>query len=157
MLCSTALECGAYYTLMAGKLAQFVLTDGPYNLSRKTISSNENLEDFQFGAGEMLPHEFTRFWTTAMCHIQAVYEDGSLQAYFMSYHFLLELLRAGTIVFGRPKAIVTWVKSQAGQGGCSDHKPSSSPTSRTATRLIATTSISAAGVAIGRMPGTSKA
>jgi hypothetical protein len=34
----------------------------------------------------------------------------------MSYHFLLELLRAGTIVFGRPKAICTWVKSQGGQG-----------------------------------------
>jgi DNA modification methylase len=34
----------------------------------------------------------------------------------MSYHYLLELLRAGTVVFGRPKAMCTWVKAQGGQG-----------------------------------------
>ena len=117
MYCADSLIGWNYTALMAGELAQFVLSDVPYNLSRKTISSNEDLDDFQYAAGEMSPNEFTRFLTIAMRHIQAVSEDGSLQAYFMSYHFLLELLRAGTIVFGRPKAIVTWVKSQPGQGG----------------------------------------
>ncbi|WP_428332587.1 site-specific DNA-methyltransferase [Novosphingobium sp.] len=117
VLCGNALERSSYDALMAHELAQFVLSDVPYNLSRKTISSNEQLDDFKFAFGEMSPGEFTRFLTTAMRHIQAVSEDGSLHAFFMSYHFLLELLRAGTIVFDRPKAIVTWVKSQPGQGG----------------------------------------
>ena len=117
VLCGNALEGVSYDALMAGELAQFVLSDVPYNLSRKTISSNAQLDDFQFAFGEMSPGQFTRFLTTAMRHTQLASEDGSLHGYFMSYHFLLELLRAGTIVFGRPKSIVTWVKSQAGQGG----------------------------------------
>ena len=67
--------------------------------------------------GEMSPGEFTRFLTTVMRHMALHSMDGSLHALFMSYHYLLELLRAGSIVYGRPKAICTWVKKQGGQGG----------------------------------------
>ncbi|MEO9461454.1 MAG: site-specific DNA-methyltransferase [Marinomonas sp.] len=101
---------------MNGQLAQFGITDAPYNLPMSTISSDPNREEFSFGHGEMSPNEFTRFLTTVMRSMKAASKEGSLQAFFMSYHFLLELLRAGTIVFGRPKAMCTWVKSQPGQG-----------------------------------------
>lgn len=116
MLCASSLEHGSFEMLMRGELAQFGLTDSPYNIPMSTISSDPTREEFAFAHGEMSPNEFTRFLTTVMRSMKGVSEPGAWHAYFMSYHFLLELLRAGTIVFGRPKAMCTWVKSQAGQG-----------------------------------------
>ena len=116
LLCASSLVRGSFETLMQGELAQFGLTDSPFNLSMATISSDPTREEFAFGHGEMSPNEFTRFLTTAMRFMKDASEPGAWHAYFMSYHFLLELLRAGTVVFGRPKAMCTWVKSQPGQG-----------------------------------------
>lgn len=117
LLCGSALEAVSFAALMDGEKAQFGLVDPPYNISMKTISSDPSREEFEYAHGEMAPNEFTRFLTTAMRLMMEASEQGSLHAFFMSYHFLLELLRAGTVVFGRPKAMCTWVKSQGGQGG----------------------------------------
>jgi hypothetical protein len=114
-LCGDALAATSYVALMAGELARFSLVDLPYNLPADTITKRQ-FSDFCMAAGELSPAEFTRFQTRAMRHISDHSVDGSLHAFFMSYHFLLELLRAGTIVFGRPKGMCTWVKSQPGQG-----------------------------------------
>lgn len=111
-----ALMADSFNALMAGEQATFGFTDPPYNLSAKAISRSGKFGDFVMGAGEFSPAEFTRFLTTFMRHMAAHSVEGSLHAFFMSYHFLLELLRAGNIVFGRPKALCTWVKSQGGQG-----------------------------------------
>lgn len=118
LLCGDALLSGNYAALMSGELASFTLSDVPYNLPAADISGGGRFKhsDFVMAAGELSPAEFTRFLTKAMRHISAHSIEGSLHAFFMSYHFLLELLRAGTIVFGRPKAICTWVKRQGGQG-----------------------------------------
>ncbi len=116
MLCGNSLEASSYDILMEGKRAQFGLVDPPYNISMTTISSDPGREEFAFAHGEMSPNEFTRFLTTVMREMKGVSEDGSLHAFFMSYHYLLELLRAGTVVFGRPKAMCTWVKGQPAQG-----------------------------------------
>lgn len=116
ILCASSLERGSFLALMQGELAQFGLTDSPYNLGMSTISSDPTREEFAFAHGEMSPSEFTRFLTTAMRFMKEASESGAWHAFFMSYHFLLELLRAGTVVFGRPKAMCTWVKSQPGQG-----------------------------------------
>jgi DNA methylase len=116
LLCASSLEASSFVTLMDGKRAQFGLADPPYNISMRTISSNPDREEFAFAHGEMTPNEFTRFLTKVMREMKLVSDEGSLHAFFMSYHYLLELLRAGTMVFGRPKAMCTWVKSQAGQG-----------------------------------------
>ena len=116
LLCANSLERGSHLTLMQGELAQFGLTDSPYNLPMSTISSDPAREEFAFGHGEMSPNEFTRFLTTVMRLMMEMSEPGAWHAYFMSYHYLLELLRAGTVVFGRPKAMCTWIKSQPGQG-----------------------------------------
>jgi len=116
-LCADSLLETSFTALMAGELAQFGLTDMPYNLRMKDISSDPTREEFAYAHGEMTPHEFVRFQTTFMRHMKQCSEPGSLHAFFMSYHFLPETFRAGMIVFGRPKAMCTWVKSQPGQGG----------------------------------------
>ena len=116
LLCSSSLERKSFSRLMEGEVAQFGLTDAPYNLPMSMISSDRSREEFAFAHGEMSPHEFTRFLTSVMRLMKEFSEQGAWHAYFMSYHFLLELLRAGTVVFDRPKAMCTWVKSQPGQG-----------------------------------------
>ena len=116
-LCGSALEASSYEALMNDELAQFILTDPPYNVPMKTISSDSSREEFAFAHGEMSPNEFTRFLTNAMRHMKQASEPGSLHALFMSYHYLPELFRAGMIVFDRARAMCTWVKSQPGQGG----------------------------------------
>jgi hypothetical protein len=118
LLCSDALNGRSYEALMADELARFSLVDAPYNRPADAISGNGRFkhDDFLMAAGELSPAEFTRFLTKAMRHISRYSTEGSLHAFFMSYHFLLELLRAGSIVYGRPKAICTWVKRSGGQG-----------------------------------------
>lgn len=55
LLCGDALVGENYERLMAGSLAQLVLSDVPYNLSAKTISGNGKFkhDDFVQAAGEM--------------------------------------------------------------------------------------------------------
>lgn len=118
LLCGDALRAESYATLMQDELAQLVLSDLPYNLSVRDISGNGRFKHREFvqAAGEMSRHEFTRFLTVAMRQMRANSADGSLHFLFMSWHHLLELLRAGSIVYDELKSIVTWVKKQGGQG-----------------------------------------
>lgn len=120
----------------------FVLSDVPYNLPANEISGKGKNKhaDFVQAAGEITPHEFTRFLTRAMRLMAKHSRDGSLHAFFMSYHFLLELLRAGKIVYGRPKAICTWVKSQGAWAPCTAPRLNSSHSSRTEPHDTLTTS-----------------
>ncbi len=110
-LCSTS-----YEALMGGEKAAFVLSDVPFNLPANAISGlgKHKHQDFIQAAGELSPNEFTRFLTQAMRLIAEHSRDGALVAIFMGYQFLLELLRAGNVVFGRPKAMCTWVKNHGG-------------------------------------------
>lgn len=116
LMCASSLKTSNFAMLMDGERAQFGLADPPYNIPMSIYSSDPTRKEFAYAHGEMSPNEFTRFLTKVMRDMKAVSEEDSLHAFFMSYHYLLELLRAGTVVFGRPKAMCTWVKSQPGQG-----------------------------------------
>lgn len=118
LYCGDALEPNSYNSLMAGEQAQLILSDVPYNLSADAISGNGKFKhrDFVQAAGELSANEFTRFLTKSMRCMREHSVDGSLHMLFMSWHFLPQLLRAGTIVFDELKNIITWVKKQGGQG-----------------------------------------
>ncbi len=118
LLNDDALVPANYSRLLDGRLAQLVLSDVPYNLSGKTISGSGKIKhgDFIQGAGEMSRAEFTRFLTSAMRCMRGASIDGSIHMIFMSWHYLLEMLRAGAIVYDELKAICTWIKQQGGQG-----------------------------------------
>lgn len=105
-----ALEGTSHAALMAGELARFVISDVPYNLSTDTFSTTGRHADFQQAAGELSSAEYVRFLTKALRHMAAYSTDGSIHMIFMSWHFLLELLRAGRIVYDELKTIITWVK-----------------------------------------------
>jgi DNA modification methylase len=110
LLCGDALSGQSYSTLMNEERAEFAISDPPYNLRTDMFSTTGRHSDFCQGAGEFDSTQFTRFMTTAMRHMASVSTDGSIHMFFMSHHFLLELLRAGRIVYGDLKTIITWVK-----------------------------------------------
>lgn len=118
LYCGDALKPESYVALMGEERAQLVLTDVPYNLKADTISGNGRFKhkDFVQGSGEFNRNQFVRFLTQGMRCMRSVSQDGSLHMIFMSWHHLLELLRAGAIVYDELKAICTWIKLQGGQG-----------------------------------------
>ena len=119
LYCGDALNNDSYVMLLAGQLAQLILSDLPYNLAADTISGNGKFKhrDFLQAAGELSPLQFTRFLTMALRLMREHSVNGSLHMLFMGRQFLLELLRAGKIVYDDLKDIVTWVKRSGGQGG----------------------------------------
>jgi len=116
LVAGSALEAASYDLLLGDERAQFCLSDVPYNLTTDTFSTTGRHADFQQGAGEFTGPEFVRFLSTAMRHMAAWSSDGSIHMFFMSWHFLLELLRAGNIVYDDLKTIITWVKPHPGLG-----------------------------------------
>ena len=117
-----ALLGSTYEQLVSNELAQAVICDLPYNRPTNDFSTTGRFDDFKQGAGEMTSAEFVRFMTTIMRHLCGVTEDGSLHLMFMSYHFLLELLRAGAIAYDELKAIITWDKGSPGLGSLWRHQ-----------------------------------
>lgn len=116
LLCGSALDAASYELLLGLERAQYCLTDVPYNLSTDTFSTTGRHGDFLQGAGEFSGPEFVRFLSTAMRHMAAWSASGSIHMFFMSWHYLLELLRAGNIVYDELKTIITWVKPHPGLG-----------------------------------------
>ena len=99
--CASALEAGAYVTLMQGELAQMVFIDPPYNVRIEGNVSGLGTEhrDFAMASGEMSEAEFTMFLTTA-CSLHTMHSvDGSLHFVCMDWRHLAELLTAGRIVY----------------------------------------------------------
>jgi hypothetical protein len=118
LVCGDALSAASYDLLMGEEKAQLVLTDSPYNLPTRAFSGSGSIKhpNFVQGFGEMTGGQYTRFLTEAMRRSQAHMLDGALGLFFIDGKHMLEMLRAGSIVFGTPKNIITWVKSQGGMG-----------------------------------------
>jgi DNA modification methylase len=116
--CASALDAGAYVTLMQGELAQMVF-DPPYNVRIEgNVSGLGTVQhrDFAMATGEMSEAEFTTFLTTA-CSLHARHSvDGSLHFVCMDWRHLTELLTAGRIVYSELKNICVWVKDSPGMG-----------------------------------------
>lgn len=116
LLVGSALDRANLQSLVGDEQAQASIVDAPYNLATSNFSTTGRFGDFVQGAGEMSRNEYVRFLTEAMRNCAAVSEDGSLAMWFMSYHFLLELLRAGGIAYDQLKTIITWDKGSPGLG-----------------------------------------
>lgn len=118
LACCDALNPASYELLMQGEKAQLVIDDVPYNLPTKAFSGTGRVKHANFvqGFGEMTPGQFTRFLTEAMRQSQSHMLNGALGLFFIDGKHLLEMLRAGSIVFGTPKNVITWVKHQGGMG-----------------------------------------
>jgi DNA modification methylase len=105
--------------VMAGKAAQLVLTDPPYNVpidGHVCGLGRTRHPDFAMASGEMSEAEFTAFLTTVLGHAAGHSADGALHFVFMDWRHLIELLTAGRAIYRELKNLCVWVKDNGGMG-----------------------------------------
>ena len=118
LLCGDAREASDVAKLMGGQSAAMVITDPPYNVAISSIQGRGKIKhrDFVAASGELSESEFTRFLVAALSLAAKHSVNGAIHFVFMGWTGLREILTAGAEVYGQPKNLIVWVKTNAGQG-----------------------------------------
>jgi DNA modification methylase len=102
--------------LMGHKSAAMVITDPPYNVAISSDQGRGEHREFVAASGELPRSEFTRFLAEALQLASKHSVNGAIHFIFMTWKRLPEILAAGEEIYGEPKNVVVWVKTNAGQG-----------------------------------------
>jgi DNA modification methylase len=119
LLCGDATSSEAFGHLLAGKMAQMVFTDPPYNLP---IEGNVcglgaiRHQNFAMASGEMTEAEFTDFLTAALTNLGDHSADGSIHFVCMDWRHMAELLAAARATYTELKNLCIWNKTNGGMG-----------------------------------------
>ena len=119
LLCGDARDAGSYKRLLEGETAQMAFTDPPYNVKIKghvVGKGRHKHREFEMGSGEMSHEEFTSLLSQVTNNIARVSSDGAIAYICMDWRHIDELLSATQSVFGDPKNLCVWVKSNGGMG-----------------------------------------
>lgn len=133
LICGSALEQTTFERLMAGKKADLIFTDPPFNVpieghvsgrrnSKSIQSGNGKVLDtpkhpeFAMASGEMSPLEFTQFLERALGLLASHSKAGSIHYVCMDWRHLSEIQAAGMSAYTELKNICVWVKDKGGMG-----------------------------------------
>ncbi len=118
LLCGDAKLASDAAKLMGGQTAAMVITDPPYNVAISSIQGRGKIKHREFveASGELSEAKFTKFLADSLALAARHSADGAIHFVFMGWPRLREILTAGAEVYGRPKNLVVWVKTNAGQG-----------------------------------------
>lgn len=119
LLCGDATETGAYECLLAGKQAQMIFTDPPYNVRITGHVSGKGRvhhREFAMASGEMDESAFVRFLITVFKGLAQFSSDGAMHFICMDWRHLYETLTAGRATFTELKNLVVWAKTNGGMG-----------------------------------------
>ena len=115
----SALDEGAFDTLMNGDKAAMVFTDPPYNVPVSGhVSGNGDTKhrEFAMASGEMTKIEFVRFLLLVFELLIRHTVSGSIHFCCMDWRHCEDILAAAKAVYSELKNICIWVKSNAGMG-----------------------------------------
>jgi DNA modification methylase len=116
--CGSALDSESFASLMAGKKAQAIFTDPPYNVPISGhvsgLGANRHRE-FAMASGEMSPGEFTKFLTTSFTLLVRNSIPGALHFVAMDWRHIGEIVAATQDIYTLQN-ICVWVKNNAGMG-----------------------------------------
>lgn len=117
LICGDATSMNTIGRLMAGKLADIVFTDPPYNLSMGTFSGfgKKEAKAFVMGAGEMSENEFVLFLRKCFTVLIQYTRKGSIHYICMDWKHINEITTAGKI-YSDFKNMIVWNKTNAGMG-----------------------------------------
>jgi DNA modification methylase len=119
LLVGDACETNAFATLMQHERAEMIFTDPPYNVPiRGHVGGRGRIKHREFvkASGEMSSDQFTRFLQDELGLCAAYTVDGGITYVFIDWRHIRELLEAGAVVYGQPKNVCVWVKTNPGQG-----------------------------------------
>lgn len=115
--CGNLLDEVSLPALMAGKLADLAVFDGPYNVKINGFANAKGRhEEFQMASGEMSPDEFRAFIDAFISAHVRFCRDGAVNMAFMDWRHIDDLISIGRRHYGEFLNLVVWRKSNAGMG-----------------------------------------
>jgi DNA methylase len=96
-----------------------VFSDPPYNVKidgHVCGLGSVKHEAFKMASGEMSEEEFTTFLHTAMRPMAEFSIDGAIHYFCMDWRHMGEMLAAAQPIYGPPKNLCVWNKTNAGMG-----------------------------------------
>lgn len=117
LVCGDATNKDPYSTVMQTDLAEIVFTDSPYNVPNAGhVTGRVGVREFAMAHGEMSSSQFTDFLSVVFTNLLARTADGAVGYFCMDWRHQLELQAAADPIFGKPKNLIVWIKSNAGMG-----------------------------------------
>ena len=119
LICGDATYAGVFEQLMAGKKAQLVFTDPPYNVpidGHVSGLGKVQHREFAMATGEMSEDEFQAFLTNVFGHLAASSADGAIHFICMDWRHMRETLAAGHAAYAELKNLCVWTKTNGGMG-----------------------------------------
>jgi DNA modification methylase len=119
LLCGDARRTESFEQLLAGRLAQLVFTDPPYNVPITGHVSGRGAirhREFAMGSGEMSEKQFIWFLKSVFRHLIAHSASGSIHFVCMDWRHLFEVLRAARGRYTEQKNLCVWNKDNSGMG-----------------------------------------
>jgi DNA modification methylase len=119
LLCGDARSETDYRRVLAGRSADLVLTDPPYNVridGHVSGLGKAEHSEFAMASGEMSEAEFTAFLSTFLGLAKNHSCDGGILFVFMDWRHLFELTVAGRDNGLELKNLIVWAKDNAGMG-----------------------------------------
>ncbi|MGO9451558.1 MAG: site-specific DNA-methyltransferase [Candidatus Binataceae bacterium] len=118
VLCADARVGASFDRLLAGRKAELVISDPPFNLSVKRIGRRGAIRhpEFAMASGEMSETEYTAFLSTTLRHLVTHSDTGSLHYLFIDWRHIYELLSAARGLYTEFKNLCVWNKPNGGMG-----------------------------------------
>ena len=118
LCCGDARSSGDMRRLMGRELAAMAFSDPPYNDRICSVQGRGKTKhpEFAEASGEMSAEQFTQFLTDSLGLAAEHSTNGSIHYVCMDWRHLEEILAAGRNVYGAPKNLIVWAKTQARMG-----------------------------------------
>jgi DNA modification methylase len=119
LICGDATDASVFDQLMAGRKAQLIFTDPPYNVpidGHVSGLGKVQHREFAMATGEMSEDEFQTFLTTVFGYLASFSADGAIHFVCMDWRHMRETLAAGHVIYDELKNLCVWTKTNGGMG-----------------------------------------
>ena len=118
LLCGDARSSSDLARLVGGERAHMAFLDPPYNVAVRTIGGRGKAKhrEFAMASGEMSRDDFIAFLKATLNAAAKISTDGAVHFVCMDWRHVEELVVAGRSIYGAMLNLITWVKTNAGQG-----------------------------------------